>query len=522
MSAEVPALRRSVAILRQLSASNRAVSAGTLVRLLDLPRSTVYDLLGVLEELGMVHRVESGYVLGPGVHELGASYLRTNPLQNLAAPLVRQLAEETGGTAQLAVLRGWETVYLLKESSPKSLALITAAGVRLPGYLTATGRAIMAHLPKPELLAALQGETEFVNRTGRGPRTFSQLSAELSLTRRRGYAEEDGEVTPGRPHHRGSGIRRAGEADRGDRCERGQQGGRDSTWYRPRGRSDCRCSRAGACSACPPNSAGPHRTSAMRACGRDRAGSARHKRTEAQTSSPGMTSSSRPPRPEPPVPLRPGPPTPGPPNPGIPGMPGPPATRGVDRHLPDAPAQHHDGHADDDEQRAQRPQQARECGGGVEEGEESVGDGQDARQQREPPPLHAHATHTQREGDRQPAHQQRGEGDEEDDHGARGLGDEEEQDAECGWHQSAQQTALLADDGEDRRQDRRCQEPHREYEHEGGRGLERPHEEEQARDDREAALDHERHPQPSQHPCEHVRVSGGLESADRHRHGVSL
>lgn len=197
MSTEVPALRRSVAILRQLSASNRAVSAGTLVRLLDLPRSTVYDLLGVLEELGMVHRVESGYVLGPGVHELGASYLRTNPLQNLAAPLVRQLAEETGGTAQLAVLRGWETVYLLKESSPKSLALITAAGVRLPGYLTATGRAIMAHLPKPELLAALQGETEFVNRTGRGPRTFSQLSAELSLTRRRGYAEEDGEVTPG-------------------------------------------------------------------------------------------------------------------------------------------------------------------------------------------------------------------------------------------------------------------------------------------------------------------------------------
>ena len=197
MSAEVPALRRGIAILRQLSASNRAVSAGTLVRLLGLPRSTVYDLLGVLEELGMVQRVEAGYVLGPGVHELGASYLRTNPLQNLAAPLVRQLAEETGGTAQLAVLRGWETVYLLKESSPRSLALITAAGVRLPGYLTATGRAIMAHLPKPELLAALQGEAEFVNRTGRGPRMLSQLSAELSLTRRRGYAEEDGEVTPG-------------------------------------------------------------------------------------------------------------------------------------------------------------------------------------------------------------------------------------------------------------------------------------------------------------------------------------
>lgn len=197
MSAEVPALRRAVAILRQLSASNRAVSAGALARMLGLPRSSVYDLLGVLEELGMVHRAETGYVLGPGVHELGASYLRTNPLQNLAAPLIRDLAEATRGTAQLAVLRGWETVYLLKERSVESVAVITAAGVRMPGYLTATGRAIMAHLPKAELLAALQGETEFVNRTGRGPRTYSQLSAELSLTRRRGHAVEDGEVTPG-------------------------------------------------------------------------------------------------------------------------------------------------------------------------------------------------------------------------------------------------------------------------------------------------------------------------------------
>lgn len=197
MSAEVPALRRAVAILRQLSASNRAVSAGALVRMLGLPRSSVYDLLGVLEQLGMVHRAESGYVLGPGVHELGASYLWTNPLQNLAAPLIRDLAEATRGTAQLAVLRGWETVYLLKERSVESVAVITAAGVRMPGYLTATGRAIMAHLPKAELLAALQGETGFVNRTGRGPRTYSQLSAELSLTRRRGHAVEDGEVTPG-------------------------------------------------------------------------------------------------------------------------------------------------------------------------------------------------------------------------------------------------------------------------------------------------------------------------------------
>ena len=37
----------------------------------------------------------------------------------------------------------------------------------------------------------------FVDRHGRGPRSLSALRGVLSETRRRGYAIEDGEVTPG-------------------------------------------------------------------------------------------------------------------------------------------------------------------------------------------------------------------------------------------------------------------------------------------------------------------------------------
>ncbi|MFF8894856.1 IclR family transcriptional regulator [Brevibacterium casei] len=195
--AEVPALRRSVAILRHLASSNRAISAGALVRALEIPRSSVYELLSVLEELGLVVRTEPGYVLGPGVHELGSSYLRTNPLQRLAQPVVRQLAEDTSATAQLAIIRGWETVYVLKEQSLRSVAVVTATGVRMPSYLTATGRAILAELPKSEVLAMFQSESAFVTRTGVGPGSFKQLSALLAQTRRAGWAIEHGEVTPG-------------------------------------------------------------------------------------------------------------------------------------------------------------------------------------------------------------------------------------------------------------------------------------------------------------------------------------
>lgn len=184
-------------MLRHLASSNRAISAGALVRALEIPRSSAYELLSVLEELGLVARIESGYVLGAGVHELGSSYLRTNPLQRLAQPIVRQLADDTAATAQLAVIRGWETEYVLKEQSLKSVAVITATGVRIPSYLTATGRAILANLPKPEVLAMFQSESGFVTRTGQGPTTVKALNAILAQDRRSGWAIEHGEVTPG-------------------------------------------------------------------------------------------------------------------------------------------------------------------------------------------------------------------------------------------------------------------------------------------------------------------------------------
>src|SRR5699024_10084583 len=68
---------------------------------------------------------------------------------------------------------------------------------RLPSYLTATGRAILAQLPKSEVLAMFQSETAFVSRTGRGPTSVKALNAVLAQERRAGCAIEHGEVTPG-------------------------------------------------------------------------------------------------------------------------------------------------------------------------------------------------------------------------------------------------------------------------------------------------------------------------------------
>src|SRR5699024_10579601 len=104
--AEVPALRRAIAMLRHMASSNRASTAGALGRTLGIPRSSAYGILAVLEELGLVARPESGVVLGAGVHGLGASYLRTSPLRRWAQPVVREVADDASETAHVAVVRG--------------------------------------------------------------------------------------------------------------------------------------------------------------------------------------------------------------------------------------------------------------------------------------------------------------------------------------------------------------------------------------------------------------------------------
>jgi DNA-binding IclR family transcriptional regulator len=74
---------------------------------------------------------------------------------------------------------------------------VSDVGVRLPAHLTASGRAILAALPAPQVSALYPSADALVDRHGVGPRTPSALRRLLVETRRRGYAVEDGEVTPG-------------------------------------------------------------------------------------------------------------------------------------------------------------------------------------------------------------------------------------------------------------------------------------------------------------------------------------
>ena len=198
----VPAASRTLAVLKALAKIGQPTTAATLAQKVGVPRSSIYQLLEVLEAEGFVihFETESRWGLGVSAFELGSAYLRHDPLERVARPILAKLARNAethvAACAQVGVLHGTETLYLLKELPVQPVSVVTEIGVRLPAHLTASGRALLAEL-SPAQLKAIFGTKALVNRTGLGPKNFRELSALLNLERQKGFAVETDFITTG-------------------------------------------------------------------------------------------------------------------------------------------------------------------------------------------------------------------------------------------------------------------------------------------------------------------------------------
>ncbi len=202
-SSTSPAVGRALDILTYLSRRPGCSAASVVARDLALPRSSTYHILTVLTERGFTVYVPEarGYTLGPAAFTLTSAWTLHDQLERLARPIMRRIAGELGIIVHLGILRGTDTVYLLKEFPPKDTGLepelVTDVGVLLPAHLTANGRAILAQLSDAAVRALFSRPGDFVTRTGRGPRSIGELLAELAVERTRGWSEEVELVTSG-------------------------------------------------------------------------------------------------------------------------------------------------------------------------------------------------------------------------------------------------------------------------------------------------------------------------------------
>ena len=124
-----------------------------LVKESGLTRPTVHRLLTSLAAEGLLdHDARTGnWVLGPEILLMGSVASARFPLEEIARPSLRRLAEETGESAFFSIRRGSETVCLLREEGSFPVrSFVLHEGVRFPLGVASAGTAIMAFLPEDE------------------------------------------------------------------------------------------------------------------------------------------------------------------------------------------------------------------------------------------------------------------------------------------------------------------------------------------------------------------------------------
>ncbi|GAA3008017.1 IclR family transcriptional regulator [Streptomyces fulvorobeus] len=194
----VPAVTRALDVLELFLQGDGNLSAPEVTRRLQLPRTTVHELLTTLAArsyLVTVPEQPGRYRLGVRTYQLGSRYAEQLDLAAEGQQVAREVAESCGETVHVAILEDTEVIYIAKVDSTHAVRMVSAAGRKLPAHCTSVGKLLLAALPEAELDARLDGR-ELVAMTENSLTDAAELRTALAVVRRRGIAVEHRESNP--------------------------------------------------------------------------------------------------------------------------------------------------------------------------------------------------------------------------------------------------------------------------------------------------------------------------------------
>ena len=185
-------------MLELLVSSHTQLGVTDIAERLELDKANAHRTLAALVRLGYVEQDPSTRRYGATmkVVELARSVLDSRDLTVVAAPHLKSLWAASGENTHLAVLAGDHVVYVSTLNGTTLLSANTAIGHSGPLHCTATGKSIVANLPRGTT-EALIGAIEFESFTPRTLTDAPALQKELAQVRVNGYAMDDREYHPG-------------------------------------------------------------------------------------------------------------------------------------------------------------------------------------------------------------------------------------------------------------------------------------------------------------------------------------
>ena len=153
-----------------------------------MPKTIVFRLIQTLKQYDLLEQNpdNSKYRIGIGAFEIG-NLFKSSTLEAESAPFMRHLVDETGHTAQLAVLHRNEMIIIARMEGRGPVKYGVSVGERRPIHSSAVGKAVLSMLPT-EQLDGILGHNQLKRMTAKTITDRKALMADLAQTRARGYS----------------------------------------------------------------------------------------------------------------------------------------------------------------------------------------------------------------------------------------------------------------------------------------------------------------------------------------------
>src|SRR5664280_1298584 len=144
---QVRVIDRAVAMLRCLAFEQSGLSGTELATTVGISKGTAHRLLSSLASQRLVRQdpLTKRYCLGLGLFELGNQVLAHMQPVEVAKPYLERLVEETGETANMAVMDGGMALYVAKVECSFSIRIGSMVGLRQPCHCTGLGKVLLAY-----------------------------------------------------------------------------------------------------------------------------------------------------------------------------------------------------------------------------------------------------------------------------------------------------------------------------------------------------------------------------------------
>ena len=181
---------KAMQLLEELVRFKKPVALKDLARNAQLNKATAFRLLNSLLRKGVVQKIgdERLYALGPTLLAFAEEYRRNFTMRDAVLPFLEQLVHATGETAIYCERFQHDScVTIERRESPHRTRTVIETGVPRPLCVGSSALAILAMLPREEILSILR-TTGLKRYTPFTPSSEKQVLKRIEEIRRRGYA----------------------------------------------------------------------------------------------------------------------------------------------------------------------------------------------------------------------------------------------------------------------------------------------------------------------------------------------